>query len=100
MHQHLDYATIKKYMDLAFKKAILYNPSFIIRRLIRGVRTGDLFWDFYYGVKFFLAPTSRSALKSVYYAPDRWPVYDFEKNPPKRILDLVATKSGYKPSTT
>ena len=99
-HQHLDYATIKKYMDLAFKKAILYNPSFIIRRLIRGVRTGDLFWDFYYGVKFFLAPTSRSALKSVYYAPDRWPVYDFEKNPPKRILDLVATKSGYKPSTT
>lgn len=92
-HRHLSYLTIKKYMDLAFKKAILHNPSFILRRLIRGFRTGDFLWDVFYGVKFFFAPASRPAMESVYYARDRWPTYDFEANPPKRIPNLVAKKS-------
>jgi len=93
-HRHLSYKTIKKFLDLAFKRAILFNPSFILRRLIRGIRTGDLFWDIYYGIRFFLAPTSRATLKSVYFAQDRWPTYDFENNPPKMIPNLVAMKGN------
>jgi len=93
-HRHLSYKTIKKYMDMAFKKAILFNPRFIIRRLIRGIRTGDLIWDIYYGIRFFSAPTSRAALKSVYYAEDRWPTYNFDENPPVMIPNLVAKKNN------
>jgi len=92
-HKHLTYAVIRKYMDIAYKKAILYNPSFAIRRLIRGFRTGEFFWDVYYAMKFFMLPASRSALMSQYYAKDRWPEFDFRANPPGQVPFQVAKKS-------
>ena len=93
-HKHLTYDVIRKYMDIAYKKAILFNPSFAIRRLIRGFRTGEFFWDVYYAMKFFMLPASRSALMSQYYAKDRWPQYDFRANPPEEVPYQVAKKTS------
>jgi anaerobic magnesium-protoporphyrin IX monomethyl ester cyclase len=93
VHKHLNYVTIRKYMDFAYKRAILYNPAFAIRRLIRGFRTGEFFWDVYYAMKFFMMPASRSALMSKYYAVDRWPKYDFKANPPGQAPYQIAKRT-------
>ena len=82
-HKNLSYKTIQKYMEKAYRDCILFNPSFWIRRFIRGIKTGEFFWDAYYAVKFFFMPTTGSQKKSAYYAQDRWPKWDFEKTPPK-----------------
>lgn len=82
VHRNLTYDKIREYINYAYKRAILFNPGFAWRRLLRGIRTGEFFWDAYYALKYFMTPASRSALMSHYYAPDRWPVYNFEANPP------------------
>jgi anaerobic magnesium-protoporphyrin IX monomethyl ester cyclase len=82
VHRNLTYDKIREYMNYAYKRAILFNPGFAWRRLLRGVRTGEFFWDMYYALKFFMTPASRSALMSLYYARDRWPEYDFKAKPP------------------
>lgn len=92
-HQYLTYDTIREYMDMAYKRAILFNPAFAIRRLIRGFRTGEFFWDVYYAMKYFMLPASRSALMSQYYAKDRWPQYDFKKNPPGKSAYQISRKT-------
>lgn len=92
-HRNLTQDRISEFIDLAFKRAILYNPGFVLRRFIRGIKTGEFFWDLFYALKFFLTPTSRSARESLYYAKDRWPTYDFASNPPEQIPYLVARKS-------
>lgn len=91
-HQYLTYDTIRKYMDIAYKRAVFYNPAFALRRLIRGFRTGEFFWDVYYAMKFFMMPASRSTLMSQYYAKDRWPQYDFRNNPPGKAAYQKARK--------
>lgn len=96
-HRNLSYETITKYMDIAFKRAILFNPGFVFRRLIRGLKTGELFRDLFYALKFFVLPVSRSALDSGYYARDRWPTYDFPNNPPETTPVLVARKPPASP---
>ncbi|MGE5505884.1 MAG: B12-binding domain-containing radical SAM protein [Actinomycetota bacterium] len=77
MHENLDYDTIRRYMSMAYKRAILFNPKFIMRRLLRGFRTGEFFWDVYYAAKFFLMPATSKSEGTRYRARDRWPVYDF-----------------------
>jgi len=91
-HRHLSYETIRKYMDIAYKRAIMFNPAFAFRRLIRGFRTGEFFWDVYYAMKYFMLPASRAALMSKYYAKDRWPVHDFRANPPGHVPYQVVRK--------
>lgn len=76
-HKNLSYKTIRHYMDIAYKKAIIFNPSFVVRRILRGIRTGEFFWDFYYGTKFWLMPAVSEKIAVDYYARDRWPKYDF-----------------------
>lgn len=95
-HRHLSYGTIKAFMAKAFKRAVLFNPSFVFRRLFRGIKTGEFFWDFYYAIKFFLAPASRTAMGSMYYAEDRWPKFDFERNVPTEVTYLQVRKSQVK----
>ncbi len=85
-HRHLNYETILSYMSLAYRRAILTNPHFILRRLARGIRTGEFFWDAYYGVKFALLPaTSADTKGSVYYGQDRWPLHDYHAHPPVAV---------------
>ncbi len=91
-HHHLSYETIRKYMDIAYKRAVLYNPGFALRRFIRGFRTGEFFWDVYYAIKYFMLPASRAALMSKYYAKDRWPTHDYEACPPGTAAWQVARK--------
>ena len=72
---------------------MLYNPRFVIRRIIRGFRTGEFFWDLYYAIKFYLLPSTGNNVKSTYYAQDRWPKHDFEKKPPKPANYQIVRKS-------
>ena len=93
-HKHLTYETIRKYMDIAYKRAILFNPGFVFRRIRRGIRTGEFFWDLYYSFKFFSMPTTAETTKPAYYAKDRWPRHDFSAHPPKRTEYQVVGKAA------
>jgi anaerobic magnesium-protoporphyrin IX monomethyl ester cyclase len=79
---------------IAYKRAILFNPGFIFRRILRGIRTGEFFWDLYYSFKFFSMPTVSDTVKSAYYAKDRWPRHDFSSNPPKRTDYQIVGKAA------
>lgn len=83
-HKHLDYKTIQHYMKEAYNRAILLNPGFMLRRIIRGLKTAEFFWDVYYFLKFVFMPSVGETTRSVYYAQDRWPKWDFENKPPQR----------------
>ncbi|RAU21844.1 radical SAM protein [Paramagnetospirillum kuznetsovii] len=93
VHRHLSSDAIKKYLDIAYRKCILQNPGFIFRRIVRGVRTGEFFWDLYYALNFFFMPSVGKALASVYYARDRWPVWNYQANPPRPASYPVVHKS-------
>ena len=80
-HPNLSFEKVREYADKAYTRAVLTNPAFILRRLWRGIRTGEFFWDIYYFVRFFLSPPTNAATHSaVYFARDKWPVFDFVKN--------------------
>jgi radical SAM superfamily enzyme YgiQ (UPF0313 family) len=81
-HKTLTYETIQDFVKLAHRKAIFQNPSFWARRIMRGIRTGEFFWDVYYALQYLSRPTVSESLATRYYAPDRWPRYDFFKAKP------------------
>lgn len=89
-HRHLNHATLQKYMALANRKAMLTNPSFIYRRLKRGIKTGEFFWDAYYGLQFIFLPATHATSGYNYYAKDRWPQYDLQAQPLNVIEYQVA----------
>ena len=91
-HENLSFNVIQNYMKKFFFRCILFNPGFIIRRIIRGIRTGEFFWDIYYALKFYLLPTTGNKGKSTYYARERWPKYDFKNCPPKPAYYQIARK--------
>ena len=92
-HETLTYDTIQKYIRKFYRHCILFNPSFIIRRMLRGIRTGEFFWDAYYAIKFYIMPTTGEKTKSKYFAPNRWPKFDFKILPPKPARYQVVRKS-------
>ena len=92
-HENLSFETIQKYMKKFYSHCVIFNPSFIIRRIIRGIRTGEFFWDAYYALRFYFLPTTGNKSKSVYYAKERWPQYDFKNRPPKPAFYQIARKS-------
>jgi anaerobic magnesium-protoporphyrin IX monomethyl ester cyclase len=81
-HPKLSYETIAKYLKIAHRKAIFQNPSFWARRVLRGIRTGEFFWDAYYGIQYFTKPTISGETRTRYYAKDRWPQHRFDQKPP------------------
>ncbi|MBI2026600.1 MAG: hypothetical protein HYS98_02150 [Deltaproteobacteria bacterium] len=86
VHRNLSYDTIRKYAKIAYKEAVLKNPKFFIRRIWRGIKTLEFFKDIYCFIKWFFAPPfSTDADKSIYFAKDRWPVYDFVNNELKTV---------------
>ena len=72
-HERLKYETIQNYFKKFFRYCILFNPRFIMRRIVRGIKTGEFFWDLYYAIKFYTLPTTGNNVKSTYYAQERWP---------------------------
>ena len=95
-HENLSFKTIQEYMKKFFRRCILYNPKFIIRRFIRGIRTGEFFWDAYYAMKFYFLPATGNQTKLVYYCKERWPIYDFKKMPPKPANYQIVRKTPTK----
>lgn len=91
-HKHLKYGTIRKFMDRAYRKCILFNPGLIARRIMRGIRTGEFLWDAYYALKFFFMPAVGETVKSNYYARSHWPVWDFGACPPAEAQHQVVRK--------
>lgn len=80
-HPNLTFEKVREYADKAYRRAVLTNPAFIFRRLLRGIRTGEFFWDIYYFIRFTFAPSINAATSSAaYFARDKWPVFDFTKN--------------------
>ena len=69
-------------MKLAHRKAIFQNPSFWVRRILRGIRTGEFLWDAYYALQYLSRPAVSESLATRYYAPERWPRYDFLRSKP------------------
>ena len=43
-HPHLDFKTIKRFMQTAYRKTIMTNPGFIFRRLRRGIKKRESFF--------------------------------------------------------
>lgn len=81
-HANLSYEKVHEISQYAYRRAVLTNPSFILRRLWRGIRTKEFFWDAYYFVKFVTAPSiNKKTHSAIYFAQDRWPIYDFENQP-------------------
>ena len=76
-HPNLSFETVQRYAADAYKRAILRNPRFVARRVWRGIRTGEFFWDAYYFVKFFGSPATSATHSAIYFAKDRWPQHDF-----------------------
>ncbi|MEK7790115.1 MAG: radical SAM protein [Deltaproteobacteria bacterium] len=80
-HPKLSHDVIKKYMKIANLETVIKNPNFIVRRVIRGIRTGEFFWDFYYFIKWLLASSlSTKDNENIYYSKDKWPSYNFKNN--------------------
>jgi anaerobic magnesium-protoporphyrin IX monomethyl ester cyclase len=93
-HRHLDHATVQRFMTIAYREAMLANPRFIMRRFMRGVRTGEFFWDLYYFLKFLALPANdENASGYDYYARDRWPQNDFGASPLATAPYQVARRS-------
>ena len=95
-HENLSFKTIQYYMKKFYYRCILFNPRFIIRRLLRGILTGDIFRDAYYALKFYRLPTTGNKFTINYYAKERWPKYDFKNDPPQPALYQVVRKSKLK----
>jgi anaerobic magnesium-protoporphyrin IX monomethyl ester cyclase len=77
-HPNLTYEKVQEYMAKAYRKAIFGNPKFIVRRLWRGVKTLEFFWDLYYFFKMMKAPAINEQTHSAnYFMKDKWPKFDF-----------------------
>jgi radical SAM superfamily enzyme YgiQ (UPF0313 family) len=81
-HPRLTYDVILRYMKIAYRSAIILNPGFVARRLVRGVKTGEFFWDLLYSLKYVSLSAVADAASIEYYAQDRWPRHDFRRDAP------------------
>jgi len=46
-HENLDWNTIQKYYSLFYRK-FYFRPGYIWNRFVKGIRTGNIFYDIYY----------------------------------------------------
>jgi|GEM_PF-586148 len=76
-HPHLSWDIVEQYYQKAYREAFLKNPAFILRRFIRGVKTGEFFWDLYYTVRFLLARSENREDITPYAYRDQWPAFEF-----------------------
>jgi len=83
-HPKLSRQQVLGAMNRAYRKALLGNPSFVLRRFGRSLRTGELLQDLRYLAKFVGRPAYREGPVGIqYYARDRWPTRDFEHELPE-----------------
>lgn len=90
VHPKLSNELIEKYIKFAYKEALLKNPKFIIRRMIRGVRTGEFFWDIYYFlIWIFSGDLNQLSRRNIYYNEKKWPSYDFKNN----VINIIPVRT-------
>lgn len=85
VHRHLGADVVPRYMTLAYRRAILTNWPFLARRVAHGVRTGQVLWDVWYGLRFSMLPATSAHVETGYYAKERWPTRDFAAAPPSAL---------------
>ena len=54
-HDNLSFDVIQRYMKKAYQKAIILNPKFIYRRILRGLKTHEFVLDVYYFFRFIMS---------------------------------------------
>ena len=94
-HRHLSHQAVLDFMKRGYHRAVLFNPAYIVRRLIRGIRTGEFFWDLFYFIKYFSLSSTTATKPFRYYARDRWPEFKF----PGAILKLSDYQIFREPQT-
>jgi len=53
-HPTLSWDTIERYHKLAYRRMVLWNPQFYVRRFVRGLFSGEFFYNAYYLFRFLL----------------------------------------------
>jgi anaerobic magnesium-protoporphyrin IX monomethyl ester cyclase len=91
-HKNLSFDIVLKYMGLGWRRAILFNPAFWVRRFIRGLQTGDIIYDLIHFFKYLSLKNVSEKTDINYYAKDRWPQWDF--------YNTVSRKSLYQTAKT
>lgn len=73
-HPNLSWELINKYFRKAHIEAYFQNPGYIWRRFVKGVKTGEFFWDVYYFFKFLtlMRGQRKTAEKETYAYADTW----------------------------
>lgn len=73
-HPRLSWDTIMKYYRKAYTQLYYLNLDYILRRVWRGLRTGEFFYDVYYAIRFrfFLAAAPEETKTEEYGYRDRW----------------------------
>ena len=94
-HRHLSHQAVLDIMERAYRRCVLFNPAYIVRRLIRGIRTGEFFWDLFHFIKYLFLPSTTTTPPFHYYAQDRWPEFKF----PGAVLKLSDYQIFRKPQT-
>lgn len=60
-HPDLSWETLIRYFRKSHFEAYILNPGYILRRLVSSIRTGELFWDMYYFMKFNMTLVTRKS---------------------------------------
>ena len=79
IHRNLSHQAVLDFMKRGYRRAVLFNLSYIVRRLIRGIRTGEFFWDLFYFFKYLSLSSTTATKPFCYYARDRWPKFSFSE---------------------
>ena len=97
-HPTLSWKVIKSYYRKAYLDIYYKSPTYIAHRLLRGIRTGEFFWDLYFAVKFFLLLISRPTVqeKENYAYRDRWEKLNISRENVGNYTHQKATTSTWK----
>lgn len=79
-HPVLSHAVIMDYYHRAHVEAYWKNPRFILRRFLRGLRTGEFLWDAYYAMKMRFGRDTALASSYDYAHRDEWPAHEFRRD--------------------
>lgn len=79
-HSTLDWKIINKYFKKFYIEAYLKNPKYIWRRFIFVLKNGEIFWNAYYSIKFFLMVSTKpkGCQREAYAFEDRWRLLDLK----------------------
>ena len=95
-HPTLDWDTINKYFKRFYIETYLKNPAYIWRRLIFVIKNGEMIWNIYYTIKYFLAIWGKTKTKpqEAYAFEDRWRTLDLRHDQPLRTYSVPQARNS------